>query len=79
MQERLTPGIYRHYKGGIFKVVAVAKMDDTNEEYVVFHSVYQGLERGEGGWWIRRKEEFAEEIEYKGKTVARFKFVSKQM
>jgi hypothetical protein len=79
MQKQITPGIYRHYKGGIYKVVAVAKMDDSNEEFVVFHSVYQGLERGEGGWWIRRKDEFEEEIEYKGKTGPRFKFVSKQM
>jgi hypothetical protein len=78
MQPRISPGIYRHYKGGIFKVVSIAKMDDSKEEYVVFHSVYQGLERGEGGWWIRRKEEFEEEVEYKGKTVPRFKFVSKQ-
>lgn len=78
MQTRLSPGIYRHYKGGIFKVVALAKMDDTKEEYVVFHSVYQGLERGEGGWWIRRKDEFEEEVEYRGKLVPRFKFVSKQ-
>lgn len=79
MSERINAGIYRHYKGGIFKVVAVAKMDDSNEEYVVFHSVYQGIERGEGGWWIRRKEEFNEEVEYRGRTVPRFKFVSKQM
>lgn len=79
MRERITPGIYRHYKGAIFKVMAVAKMDDTNDQYVVFHSVYQGLERGEGGWWIRRTEEFLEEVEYKGKVVPRFRFVSKQM
>ncbi|HSI21113.1 MAG TPA: DUF1653 domain-containing protein [Verrucomicrobiae bacterium] len=79
MQENVTPGIYRHYKGGIYKVVSVAKMDDTNEEFVVFHSVYQGLERGEGGWWIRRKEEFVEEVDYKGKLSPRFKFVSKQV
>lgn len=54
-------------------------MDDTKEEYVVFHSVYQGLERGEGGWWIRRMEEFLEDVEYRGGTVPRFKFVSKQV
>jgi hypothetical protein len=79
MNERVIPGIYRHYKGGIFKVVAEAKMDDTNEDYIVFHSVYQGIERGAGGWWIRHKDEFTEDVEYKGKTVPRFKFVSKQI
>ncbi len=79
MQERITPGIYRHYKGGIYKVVSVAIMDDTKDEYVVFHSVYQGLERGEGGWWIRRKDEFLQEVDYKGKVLPRFKFVSKQV
>jgi hypothetical protein len=79
MQARVTPGIYRHYKGGIFKVISVARMDDTTDDYVVFHSVYQGLERGEGGWWIRLQDEFLAEIEYKGKLVPRFKFVSKQV
>jgi hypothetical protein len=74
---RIIPGIYRHYKGAIFKVVAVAKMDETMEEYVVFHSVYQGIERGEGGWWVRSAAEFSEEITYRGKETPRFKFVSK--
>lgn len=65
-------GIYKHFKGGEYEVVGVAKHSETQEEFVVYRALY-----GEGGLWVRPKDMFLEEVEkpehnYKG---PRFRFV----
>ena len=42
------PGIYRHFKGNLYRVIGVARHSETLEEMVV----YQAL-REEGGLWVR--------------------------
>lgn len=32
------PGIYRHYKGGYYKVIDIAEHESTGEKTVVYHS-----------------------------------------
>ena len=71
-----TPGIYRHYKGGIYRLVAVAFSEADHTPMVVYHTQGIGLERGSGEWYVRPLTEFVEEIDYKGQTIPRFKFVS---
>ncbi len=39
MQE-LQPGLYRHYKGGTYQVIGVARHSETDEQLVVYRCVY---------------------------------------
>jgi hypothetical protein len=49
MQEIKEGKIYRHYKGNLYKIIALAKHSETNEEMVV----YQNVEKGDV--WTRPK------------------------
>ena len=44
----ITPGIYKHYKGNLYKVFAIAKYSETLEDMVVYQALY-----GEYGLWVR--------------------------
>lgn len=58
------PGIYRHYKGGVYRATAVARhSEDPAQELVV----YESLEKG--GTWVRPLGMFLEDVavgEYQG-------------
>ena len=41
-------GRYRHFKGGEYEVVGIARHSETREEMVVYRALY-----GEGGLWVR--------------------------
>lgn len=76
MNQKLREGIYKHYKGGYYKVVGIAKHENTEEEMVVYRSISRGIEMGEGPLWVRPIAQFSEEVTYKDKKVARFTYVS---
>ena len=63
----LTPGLYRHYKGNDYEVVAVARHSETLEPVVVYRALY-----GEGGLWVRPYAMFCEEVVVDGRAVRRF-------
>lgn len=63
----LAPGLYRHYKGMDYEVVAVAHHSETLEPVVVYRALY-----GERGLWIRPYAMFCESVTVDGKTVRRF-------
>jgi hypothetical protein len=62
-------GRYRHYKGGEYEVVGVARHSETEEELVVYRPLY-----GEGDLWVRPLDMFVETVEIDGKAVPRFKY-----
>lgn len=64
---RIRPGMYRHYKGHVYKVMGVAKHSETLEELVIYSD-------GKN-WWVRPKRMFGEKVTVKGKKVPRFKFL----
>lgn len=66
----LKPGIYRHYKDKLYRVIGVARHSETEEEHVVYQPLY-----GERGLWIRPLTMFDETIEQDGKKVKRFTFI----
>jgi hypothetical protein len=43
----LAPGRYRHYKGGEYEVMAVARHSETLEAVVVYRPLYN-----DSGWWV---------------------------
>ncbi len=60
-------GTYRHFKGGRYEVIALAKHSESLESMVVYRALY-----GDGQVWVRPASMWNEEVEYKGKTVKRF-------
>lgn len=63
----IKPGRYRHYKGGEYEVLGIAKHSETEEDFVVYRQLY-----GAGGLWIRPKQMFAGTVVIAGRTVRRF-------
>lgn len=66
-------GIYRHYKGNLYRVIAVCRHTETLEELVFYQSLYGNYE-----FWARPVSMFCSDIEIDGKTMPRFTFVSEQ-
>lgn len=65
-------GIYQHYKGNKYKVLAVGKHSETLEELVIYEALY---DNSESKIWVRPKKMFNENVELDGKLVPRFKFL----
>lgn len=62
-------GKYRHFKGNMYEVIAVAKHSETLEDMVVYRALY-----GDGGVWVRPASMWNETVEKDGKNVKRFTF-----
>ena len=67
MKKEIT-GKYKHFKGGEYELIMVAKDSETQEDVVVYKALY-----GENGVWVRPYNMFFEEIEREGKKMQRFK------
>lgn len=66
-------GRYRHFKGGEYRVIGIARHSETLEEMVVYEALY-----GEGGLWVRPASMWNEEIERDGKKFKRFGFIGEE-
>ena len=58
---------YRHFKGGEYEVVGLARQSET----LAWHVVYRALS-GDGGLWVRPAAMFLETVAHDGKIVPRF-------
>jgi len=67
----LKPGIYRHYKGGQYRLLAVAEHSETKEP----QAVYQDL-ADPSLVWARPLAMFQETVELDGQKKPRFEFVA---
>lgn len=73
MKEKIQPikrdicGTYRHYKGGMYRVVCLAHHSETLEDMVV----YEPLD-GSTGYWVRPASMWDETVCVDGKEVPRF-------
>ena len=63
----LEAGLYRHYKGNLYKVMMTARHSETEEWMVVYQALY-----GEEGFWVRPYEMFVGKVEVDGQMVDRF-------
>lgn len=63
----LKPGRYRHFKGGEYELIGVAKHSETLEPMVVYRALY-----GEGGLWVRPAAMWTEQVERGGYKGPRF-------
>lgn len=60
-------GRYRHYKGGEYEVIGVARHSETLEPLVVYRPLYNA-----SGLWVRPHAMFFGEVEAGGQRRARF-------
>ena len=63
-------GRYRHFKGGEYEVIGVAKHSETLEKTVVYRALY-----GDGGLWVRPARMWDETVERDGETFKRFEYI----
>ena len=68
--EEIKIGKYRHFKGGEYEVLYIAKKSETLEETVVYKALY-----GDGEVWARPASMWNEIVERDGKRYKRFTFI----
>ena len=61
------PGVYRHRKGGLYRVLFLARHSETEEVMVVYQALY-----GERGYWVRPLSLFLERVLVEGREVPCF-------
>ena len=66
----IRPGRYRHFKGGEYEVIGVARHSETMEELVVYRALY-----GERGLWVRPAGMWLETVERDGQRLPRFAYL----
>jgi hypothetical protein len=60
-------GRYRHYKGGEYEVLGVARHSETLAPMVVYRPLVDAT-----GWWIRPHAMFFEDVNVDGRRQPRF-------
>jgi len=62
-------GKYKHFKGGEYKVIGVARHSETEEEFVVYRALKNNT------LWVRPKKMFLETVNRDGKAMPRFEYI----
>lgn len=70
MQASIKTGLYRHFKGNLYKVIGTAIHSESLETLVVYIPQY-----GEQKMWVRPLDNFLSKKIMDGKEVVRFEFV----
>lgn len=68
--ETVKPGVYRHFKGNLYRVLFSARHSETGEEMVVYRALY-----GEQDYWVRPAAMWREAVERDGYSGPRFTWV----
>ncbi len=66
----LKPGKYRHFKGGEYELIGIARHSETLEPMVVYRALY-----GEGGLWVRPAAMWTEEVRREDYCGPRFVYL----
>ena len=70
MDYDIRPGVWRHFKGNLYRVLYLATHSETLEQMVVYQALY-----GAGGIWVRPAAMWNETVEKDGRRIPRFSFV----
>jgi hypothetical protein len=65
---QLVLGVYEHYKGNRYRVLAVGRHSETEEEMVIYQALY-----GDHEYWVRPLKLFLEEVQVEGGKRPRFR------
>lgn len=66
-------GLYRHFKGNLYRVTHVAQHCEDESWWVTYQALY-----GNKGYWIRALDDFDQMIERNGKKQRRFEYCEQQ-
>ena len=69
MQEITVGKIYKHCKGNLYKIIALAKHSETGEEMIVYENIKKG------DIWVRPKYMWNEIIDVNGQKILRFQLI----
>ncbi|MBP6994033.1 DUF1653 domain-containing protein [Candidatus Woesebacteria bacterium] len=69
----IKPGVYRHYKGGTYKIHFIVKHTETLEDLVVYEALYNNPK---AKYWVRPIDSFVGEVTKDGQTIPRFQLIS---
>lgn len=72
--DTFAPGIYRHFKGNLYRLIALARHSETLEQMVVYQALY-----GERGIWVRPMGMWNEWVTHEGKQVRRFTYIGEDL
>ena len=65
--QKIQPGLWKHFKGNLYRVMYVALHSETGEEMVVYQALY-----GQRGMWVRPASMWLEHVERDGYSGPRF-------
>lgn len=71
----IKPGIYKHYKGKMYRVIGMALHSETLQIMVVYQPLYETPDIPEGTLWVRPADMFSETVEIEGRIMPRFMFI----
>lgn len=74
MKQNIKLGKYRHYKGGEYVVIGIAKHSETLEDLVLYNALYESKEFGKDTLWVRPLSMFIEKVIVEGKEIPRFEY-----
>ena len=63
-------GKYRHFKGGEYELIGIAKHSETLEPMVVYRALYE-----DGGLWVRPASMWTETVSRDGYDGPRFQYI----
>lgn len=67
LSPRVPPGLYRHYRGGLYRVIDTVRHSETLEPMTLYQALY-----GQHGLWVRPAAMFQELVDVGGRSVPRF-------
>ena len=65
-------GRYRHYKGGLYEVLGVARHSEDLSPLVLYRPLEADGSATEGAFWVRPHAMWSETIVHEGRVVTRF-------
>ncbi len=72
-------GKYRHFKGGEYELLYIARHSETDEPMAVYRALYEGGETpNNDGIWVRPLSMWTEMVTRDGKTFPRFSYVEEE-
>ncbi len=72
-------GKYRHFKGGEYELLYIARHSENDEAMVVYRALYEGGETpNNDGVWVRPLSMWTETVTRDGKTFPRFSYVGEE-
>ena len=66
-KETIRPGRYRHFKGGEYEVIGIARHSEDESPMVVYRPLYN-----DSGLWVRPADMWNEIVVRDGRTYTRF-------